>query len=401
MKILLMNKYLYPRGGAETYVLELGKLLRDKGHEVEYFGMADEKNMVSNRIDALVSPMDFSRGLRKNPLAPFRLIYSGHARRALRRILTDFQPDVIHLNNIYYHLSPSVLLESAAYRRKAGKPVQILLTAHDYQTVCPNYKLLDGRGRLCEKCSSGNYLHCIRNRCVHHSMARSILAAAEGFVWRCIPAYRQVDRVICCSDFLKSKLEHRREFREKCVMIHNFAPEVTQTEVPPDDYILYFGRFAPEKGMDTLLEAAAQMPDLSFLLAGSGELPEQLPVNVCPVGHKSGEELEKLIRAAKITVCPSRWYENSPFSVIESLRYGTPVVASRIGGIPELVRDGETGLLFTPGDAEDLERKIRTLWGDASRYRENCARAELETRDTYYEKLIALYRGETDRWREN
>lgn len=401
MKILLVNKYLYPRGGSETYVLELGKLLRDKGHEAEYFGMADERNTVGNRAGALVSPMDFGRGIRHNPMAPFRLLYSGHVRRKLRRVLSDFQPDVIHFNNIYYHLTPAVILEAAAYRRKSGRAVKLIFTAHDYQTICPNYKLLDGQGKLCEKCAGGHYLHCVRGRCMKNSRTKSLLAAMEGFLWRLIPAYRQVDRVICCSDFLRSKLETRREFREKCVTIHNFAPEVSKMEVPMGDYVLYFGRFAPEKGMDTLLEAAQNMPDFSFLLAGSGELPEHIPANVCPVGHKSGGELENLIRGAKLTVCPSRWYENCPFSVIESIRFGTPVVASRIGGIPELVRDGETGLLFTPGDAEDLERKIRTLWGDASRYRENCARAELETRDTYYEKLIALYRGETDRWREN
>lgn len=394
MKILLVNKYLYPRGGAETYVLELGKILQTRGHEVEYFGMTDERNLAGNRAGVLVSPMDFGRGIRHNPMAPFRLLYSGHARRKLRRVLADFQPDVIHFNNIYYHLTPSVILEAAAYRRKPGRAVKIIYTAHDYQAVCPNYKLLDGRGRLCEKCGGGNYLHCIYNRCIHNSRARSILAAAEGFLWRLIPAYRQVDRVICCSEFLRSKLESRREFQDKCVTIHNFAPDSTGKEIPVGNYVLCFGRIAPEKGIDTLLEAAEKLPDVPVLLAGSGELPEHIPANVCPVGRKSGGELENLIRGAKLTVCPSRWYENCPFSVIESIRFGTPVVASRIGGIPELVRDGETGLLFTPGDSEDLERKIRKLLGDGTRYRENCTRAELETRETYYEKLMTLYKGE-------
>lgn len=404
MKILLVNKFLYPRGGSETYVLNLGKLLRAQGHEVEYFGMEDPRNVGGNRINALVSSMELGRGALGRLGAPFRVIYSCQARKKLRRVLEDFQPDVVHLNNIYYHLTPSVILEAHAFRRRTGKRMKIILTAHDYQLVCPGYKLLDGQGRICEKCLGGNYLHCAANRCVKHSLAGSLLAGAEGYFWRRIPAYEKLDRIICCSEFMKTRLDTQERFRDKTVAICNFTDLTPEITVEKGDYVLYFGRFSREKGIATLLDAAERMPETTFLLAGDPQGIGPVPENVRLVGFQKGDALYDLIRRAKVTVCPSEWYENCPYAVLESIALGTPVVASRMGGIPELIRDGENGSLFRAGDPRDLEAKLREVLENPwllQKYTENCFRFKLETGDSYYEKLMVIYGEEGRLWQEN
>ena len=143
MKILLVNKFLYPKGGSETYVLKLGEILRSHGHEVQYFGLENEKNAVGNRIGSYVADMDFSKGISKNLHAPLRIIYNAPARKKLRAVLEDFQPDVVHLNNIQFHLTPSIILETEKYRRETGRAVRIVYTAHDYQLICPSHGLFD------------------------------------------------------------------------------------------------------------------------------------------------------------------------------------------------------------------------------------------------------------------
>ena len=121
MKVLLINKFLYPKGGAETYVFKLGKALTDNGHSVEYFGLENENNIVGNAVGEYVSHMDFGEGIKKNLGAPFRMIYSSEARRKLRKVLNAFAPDVVHFNNIQFHLTPSVIIEAERYRKKTNK----------------------------------------------------------------------------------------------------------------------------------------------------------------------------------------------------------------------------------------------------------------------------------------
>ena len=126
MKILLVNKFLYPKGGSETYVFKLGNILKNNGHDVQYFGLENEKNIVSNNVGASVSDMDFSKGVIKNLFAPLRIIYSSEARKKIREVLNDFSPDVVHLNNIQFHLTPSIVLEINKYRRTLWR-IQLLL----------------------------------------------------------------------------------------------------------------------------------------------------------------------------------------------------------------------------------------------------------------------------------
>lgn len=395
MKILLVNKYLYPKGGAENYVLALGSLLEEKGHEVQYFGMADPKNRVGNRLGLEVSPLDFSKGVMRNLHAPFRMISSPEAAGKIRRVLEDFRPDVVHLNNIHYHLTPSVILAADRYRRRTGRAVKILYTAHDYQLVCPGHGLFDGNFTLCQDCLGGSFRSCIRRKCVKNSRAKSALAALDAALWRGSRAYASIDTILCCSAYMKEKLDTDPLLRQKTAVLHNFAPAVSAKPTEKGNYVLQFGHLSRQKGTYTLLETAKRMPDVTFLFAGNGEAVEEirkLP-NCRWVGFLTGDALQDLVARALVTVYPSQWPENCPLSVIESISLGTPVAASNIGGIPELIRPGETGALFTPGDAEALENTLRALLEDPGRYARNCSSTGFETRDTYYGKLMNHYEG--------
>ena len=159
MKILMVNKFLYPKGGAETYVLKLGKTLEELGHEVQYFGMAHPGNTVGNRVAAYTANMDFHSGSKLAKLAyPFRIIYSGEARRKIRKVLEDFQPDVCHLNNFNYQLTPSIIPEIRKWEKRTGRRCKIVYTAHDPQLVCPNHMCMNpNTHQICEKCLMGSY----------------------------------------------------------------------------------------------------------------------------------------------------------------------------------------------------------------------------------------------------
>lgn len=396
MKILLINKFLYPKGGSEAYVFRLGRMLEERGHTVQYFGLENRKNIVGNRAGAYVSHLDFSEGVLRNLKAPLRIIYSREARRKLRRVLEDFEPDVVHLNNIQFHLTPSVILETHCYRTETGRDVKIVCTAHDFQLVCPSHGLFDPQLRPCEKCLGGSYINCLRGRCVKNSYLKSLLATVDAYFWKHSSAYSYIDRIICPSRFLKDKLDIQARFSHKTLVLRNFMERDPAEETEKGDYVLQFGHLSREKGTYTLLEAARRMPDVRFLFAGYGEAAADVATfpNAEYVGFQSGKALRDLIQKSLVTVCPSICCENCPYSVMESLAYGTPVVGSRMGGIPELIRVGETGLLFEAGDAADLAAKLQRLLyepGLLENMTENCKGLSFEDPDTYYEKLMRIY----------
>lgn len=399
MRILLVNKFLYPKGGAENYVFKLGKILESHGHEVQYFGTYNEKNIVGNSANLYVTAQDFQSGIRKNLTAPLRIIYSSEARKKIRRVFEDFQPDIVHFNNIQFHLTPSVILETHKYRTETKRAVRIIYTAHDYQLICPSHGLFDNDINVCEKCIGGNYLYCLKTKCVKNSRIKSLLGMLDAYWWKYSKAYSYIDTIICPSKFLKSKLDLQKRFKSKTVALHNFIDTVEPKAVRKENYVLEFGKLCRDKGTYTLLEVCRRLPDIRFVFAGYGPAESDIAAvpNAQYVGFKSGQELESLIRKAKFSIYPSEWYENCPFSVIESQMYLTPVIGSRIGGIPELIREGETGELFEAANADDLEIKVRKLWDSpelVDQYSENCKALYIETPDTYYKKIIRIYRGE-------
>ena len=401
MKILMINKFLHPNGGSETYVFKLGKHLQTLGHEVQYFGMEHQGRCVGNRVNAYTSDMDFHGGSKLSKITyPIKTIYSSEARKKLRLVLEDFQPEVCHLNNFNYQLTPSTLLEIAKWK-KEGHPCRVIFTAHDYQLVCPNHMCNNpNTGENCEKCLGGHFGNCTKGKCIHGSLAKSAVGTLEAMLWNGCGVYKNIDVMICCSEFLKTKMDCNPLFAGKTLALHNFVDKVERKETEKQDYVLYFGRFSREKGIDTLLKVCKALPDIPFVFAGTGPLEGEIAgvPNIKNVGFQRGQALENLIRQARFSVYPSQWYENCPFSVMESQLYGTPVLGADIGGIPELIEVGKTGELFESGNAAQLKEKIQTLWENrelTDRYSENCAHLRFDDVAAYTEKLLKLYRGET------
>lgn len=398
MKVLMINKFLYPNGGSETYIFKLGEYLEQMGHEVQYFGMEHKGRCVGNRVDEYTSDMDFHGGSKISKLIyPLKTIYSKEARVKIRKVLDDFQPDACHLNNFNYQLTPSIILEVVKWRKETKKNCKIIFTAHDYQLVCPNHMLNNpNTHKNCEKCLGGHYINCVNGKCIHNSTAKSVIGMMEAEFWKLKGTYRYIDKMICCSEFMKTKLDTNPLFANKTIAIHNFIDKVEWQDNEKKNYVLYFGRFSKEKGIGTLIKVCQQLPDIQFIFAGTGPLENVINdvPNIKNVGFKKSKELEKLIREARFSIYPSEWYENCPFSVMESQMYGTPVIGADIGGIPELIQAGKTGELFESGNSNSLKLKIQNLWNDkdlCKQYSENCRNIEFDSIDKYYQKLIKIY----------
>lgn len=397
MKILMINKFLYPNGGSETYIFKLGAYLQSIGHEVQYFGMEHEGRVVGNRVNAYTSTMDFHGGLFGKASYAVKTIYSSEARKKIRQVLDDFMPDVCHLNNFNYQLTPSIILEIRKWEKQTGHKCKIIYTAHDPQLVCPNHMCKNpNTGEICEKCFGGRYLSCTKGRCIHGSLAKSAIGTVEAVLWNAVGVYGQIDTIICCTHFMKKLLDTNPVLAEKTVALHNFVDAVEWKETEKKDYVLYFGRYSLEKGIGTLIEAAKALPEIPFVFAGSGPMEGELDgiPNITNVGFQTGEALETLIREARFTVYPSEWYENCPFSVMESQMYGTPVLGADIGGIPELVRVCETGELFESGNAEELKEKITALWQNRHRLQEytaQCKNHGFDDVEAYVWKMMEYY----------
>jgi len=289
-------------------------------------------------------------------------------------------------------------LEIVKWRKQVGKQCKIVFTAHDYQLVCPNHMMNNpNTNQNCEKCLGGKFTNCMKGKCIHGSTAKSAIGMMEAYFWKWKGVYKYIDTMICCSEFLKTKMDSNPLFAKKTIALHNFVEHVEWKQTEKKGYVLYFGRFSTEKGIVTLMQVCKQLPNIPFIFAGTGPLEETINdiPNIKNVGFQKGKALEKLIREAQFSIYPSEWYENCPFSVMESQMYGTPVLGARIGGIPELIEEGRTGELFESRNVEDLKNKILGLWEKREKiekYNKNCKRIKFDTIEEYVEKLMMIYK---------
>ncbi|MEE0896145.1 MAG: glycosyltransferase family 4 protein [Acutalibacteraceae bacterium] len=400
MKILMVNKFLYPRGGAETYMLKLGESLEKRGHMVEYFGMYDEKNTVGNSENLSTFNMDFHSGTLKRFVYPFKIVYSFEARRKLTALIKKFKPDIVHFNNINFQLTPSVIDAAAV----CGVP--IVWTMHDYQSVCPNHLLYrPSDGIICEKCIGGSRLNCVKYKCIHNSRIKSIIGAVEGVLYSKKKTYKTVDCFICPSTFLQSVLLKKRDiFGDKTEVVQNF------TEIAPLDgfdineklknkYVVFAGRFFPEKGISLIAGAARLLPDVQFVIAGSGPQQHLLEGidNVYLTGFLTGDKLKQTIAGACAMLVPSVWYENCPLSILESQSLGTLVITANIGGMAELVEDGVDGIRIKELSPKALAEAIKTVLSNDGMIKamsENCRkkRKSMMTLEKYTDKAEQIYK---------
>ena len=393
MKILMVNKFLYPNGGSETYIFELGKELTRQGHQVEYFGMEHENRIVGNHAESYTSNMDFHTGKLQKLMYPFKIIYSREARKKIRAVLRDFKPDIVHLNNFNYQLTPSIIYEIKAHK------IPIVFTAHDLQLVCPNHLMMYGKtGEVCERCVTKGSMSCFRGKCIHGSSVKSLLGTLENWIYKRFKPYKRIDAIICPSHFVEEKLKQNPQLAGRTVVLRNFISELKKTAgVQKEDYVLYFGRYSREKGVSTLVDACRELPEIRFVFAGKGELSEAVDSvkNIENRGFLAGEELHRLVSAARFSICASECPENCPFSVMESLKLGTPVVGAAIGGIPELIQEGATGLLVESGSKDALKTAISRLWNDKEenlRLIQGCNCVTYDNCEEYCKKMLDIYK---------
>ena len=365
MKILLINKFLFPKGGDAISTLNTGKLLSDKGHEIIFWGMDHPKNSDYPYKNLFVSYVDYSKS--GGSIGQFHeainLLYSFEAKNKIEKLLKIKKPDIVHLNNFAHQISPSILDVFAKYN------IPTVMTMRDYKLVCPTYSmLLDGKP--CERCKAGKYYWCFFKKCTKGSYLKSLLNTLEMYLHhKILRIYNKIDVIIATSKFLKEK-HIEMGLRNKIVYLPNFVSTVDHlpTFQWEEKSIVYFGRLSREKGLFTLLNAVAGL-DIQLKIIGDGEIRQDLELkvkseglnNVVFMGYKLGENLKQEIKSSIATVLPSEWYEAFGRSIIESYALGKPVVGARIGGIPELVKDGRTGYTFTPGNAVDLRNKIEHL----------------------------------------
>lgn len=368
MRILMVNKFLYPRGGCETYMLNLAEELKAKGHEVEYFGMYDKNNTVGNSKGLYTTNMDFhSKGIARF-LYPFKIIYSREAYRKISKVLDDFKPDVVHMNNINFQLTPSIIY--AIKKRN----IPLVQTVHDYQMICPNHLLYSfDEVKPCERCINGSKFNCFKHSCIHGSKIKSLIGTIEAKLYSLFKTYKKVDLYVCPSRFLESKLLSVPDiYSGKTVAIHNFIekkpmPEKQAQEKP---YVAFASRLSKEKGVTLLAEAAKLLPDIRFVVAGNGPDDEDLKNidNVTMKGFLTGDELVSLIANARVMILPSVWYENCPLNILETHSFGVPVITMNSGGMAELVDDGKTGLLVKEPTPVAIAEAIKKCFEDEQFY---------------------------------
>jgi glycosyltransferase involved in cell wall biosynthesis len=398
MKILQVNKFFFLKGGAERYFFELSGLLASRGHKIIPFSMQDPANMPSPYAKYFVSNvvLDGSGSISQRIRTAARIVYSFEARRRLETLIRDERPDIAHLHNIAHQISPSII----GLLKKHEIPV--VQTLHDYKLACPAY-LMIVRGRLCDACVPGRFYNVLLKRCTRNSLLASIVTCAEMYLHRLAGTFSKVDAFLCPSEFMKVVMERCGIESGKLFHVPNFV-DLTRYEPSygGSESFIYVGRLSEEKGLNVLLQAKRRVRGFKLVVAGDGELREKLERDfsgdggVSFMGFVPRERLAQVWRGAAFTVVPSIWYENSPYAILESFAFGKPVIATRIGGMPELVRDGENGFLVEPGNVLELTEKISYL---ISKPEEVLKMGKLARRtaeeeysaDRHYESIINLY----------
>lgn len=412
MRVLLVNKFHWRKGGSETYYFGLRECLRARGHEVACFSMDDPRNEPCDQSEYFVSSIDYNSGKKviKKAKEAAAITFSREAKSNFEKLLQDFKPDVIHLNLVHRQITFSILSAPSAI----GIPV--IYTSHDFILVCPGYLMLDGSGVVCEDCLQGRFFRCFKRKCVKRSRLKSLLAAYEAYYLRMHRVYSKIDRIITPSEYMRGKLLEAGFPSEQVVFLQNFVGKelLTKARIMPswcrERIFFYSGRLSYEKGVDTVIKAFISIFDdlpegWRLIIAGDGPeydaikaiIPPSASCGIQLLGRVAHDRVLEYTERAFFAVVDSRCRENMPFSVVEALACSTPVIGARIGGIPELVIERETGFLCEPDSVESLSqvmlRAANIAPDDYLMMQRNCREYILNhcSPDRYIEELESLY----------
>lgn len=386
MRILLSNKFYYRRGGDCIVTMNLEQLLKAHRHEVAVYAMQYPENMESpwskywpksmSKIDAFTRPFG-----------------TKEVKDGFVKLLNDFQPDVVHLHNIHTQLSP--IIAKIAHERG----IRVVWTLHDTKLVCPCYTCMRD-GHWCEECFADKKA-VIKHRCMPGGIIGSTIGYLEAKKWIKEKLQDYTDLFLPPSQFMMDTVVRGGYDPKKFRVLCNFI-DVEKVKNPcfdKKDYFVYLGRVNEVKGIRTLCKAAKALP-YKLIVVGGGELLPELQEkyktsNIEFKGQMEWNDFRPIIEGAKFMVLPSEWSENNPLTVIESQSLGTPVLGARIGGIPELIEEGVTGMTFESGNVEDLKKKIEKMWNAEFDYKQIAETSiDLYNNETYYKELIKIYKGE-------
>lgn len=405
MTILEINKYHYLKGGADTVFFNTMELLSSHGHTVIPFTIKHPKNLPSIYEKYFVEApeiRDMTSVWDKIKSIP-RFISNKDAARKLENLLQVVKPDIAHIHNMFNGISMSIL--PVLHKHK----VPIVITMHETRFVCPSsYFML--RGNWCKFCHKSLHLNCLLRKCYQDSLTTSAMSTIEMIHKDLFFNYdKYINRYVFLSKrFLETHAQFKEHFRKKGIILPNFLKSLNNTPPPAqhNNYFLYYGRLTPEKGIDTLINVMKSMPHINFKIAGTGPLTSNIETinsnNVEYLGFVKGEALKQLIQNAKFTIVPSECEDNNPMTIIESYGFGTPVLGARMGGITEIIKDYNTGLIFEPFNPHSLKNAI--IWANnisADEYKLLTLQAfrfahENFNPEVHYAKLIKIFKEAID-----
>ncbi|NNC81878.1 MAG: glycosyltransferase family 4 protein [Acidimicrobiales bacterium] len=397
-----VTSYYYRRGGAEAVMLDQNDLLRERGWAIVPFAMNYEQNLDTDYDEYFVEEIDFASDY--TPVEKVRKVvksvYSLEARAAIGRLIDDTNPDIVHAHNVYHHLTPAIF--GAA--QKKGVPT--VMTVHDLKIGCPSKLMLAPDG-VCERCKGGKTWNAIGQRCLKDSRALSAVAAFETSLHRLLGSYRKhVDRFIIPSHFHMNKLIDWGLPADKARYLPN---AVDLSTLEPNNAVgegfIFVGRLSEEKGLRTFIEAVAAA-GVAATIVGTGPQEDELRqlaadtgADVEFAGYQTGDTLFQLIADSRALVLPSECYENAPVVLLEAYGVGRPVLGSNLGGIPELILDGETGLVAEAGNVVSFAAQLTALQEMPAAEITEMGRAGREfaqttfTKEQYRDGLLDIYRG--------
>ncbi len=356
MKILQVNKFLYLKGGAETYLFSLADLLHQRGHEIVYFSQDDEKNIADKNSSFFVPKINLSRPKLKDLIMMPRMFWYPLAAKRIIQLIKKEKPDLVHIHNIYHQLSPSILPTI----KKLGLP--IVMTVHDFKLIDPAYTLRADNKKMKPK----------------NSILAGLIMKAEFNFHKWLKIYKKnIDLFIAPSEFVKQELVKSGFDEKKIVVIPHFISlnkEDVQS-LKKKNQILAYGRLDESKAFDELITAFSKIKDKEVRLAIAGQGPEKenlvrltdklgLKNRVDFLGQLNKEELKQEILNSLFIISPSRVHETFGLAVLEAMALGKAVIAAKVGAIPEIIKSQKTGLLYHPGNIEELTSNINLLLND-------------------------------------
>lgn len=403
MKVLLINKFWYPHGGADVHAIQLATLLQQKGVEVGFFGMEHPDNIV---IDEKFTKFFVSQ--RHNNKAAFetkgklfakigeaaRTIYARDAARNLELLLQEFKPDVAHLHNIYHHLSPSIVRILKKYN------IPTVQTLHDYKRICPNHALFVNN-EICRKCKTGGFKEAIKNKCIFDARLPSTVVATEMYIQKIFGWYDSFDAYIAPSEFMKREMVSWGKDENNITVIPNWVLPKKQTPTKGKD-VAFVGGLSKQKGVEVVLSCARALPHTTFHIMGGGAEKEQISAeiamtnltNVIVHGVKTNEEMDEIYKTCCVTLVPSKLLDNFPNAVLESFARGIPVIGSRMGGIPEMIEEGHAGFVCNTFETHEYVTAIKKTQADATRVMGENARLvaqNIYNPEKIIPRIMALY----------